>query len=240
MQWKWNEKKSGKSLAQASSHPQSFPTKMQRSKTFRRDEFLTFFFFFLTIKLLASENPKTSNWSTAKLTWNKVEPTNYRKRGSASYIVREVLSVRERERERDTERETEVTSPLSRSNWRWIYTSLAKNSHNWRWAYAFPCQNFALFVSPFIPVSPFAERSPWWRWNSQWVHTFHCQKFFRPQALFPLFQMARAARRVIENPRQMIKSCPVLFFFPSKNWIKLIPKTIGNRKRDCAWGGSGW
>ena len=30
------------------------------------------------------------------------------------------------------------------------------------------------------------------------------------------------------------------FFFPSKKWIKLIPKTIGNRKRDCAWGGSGW
>ena len=32
---------------------------------------------------------------------------------------------------------------------------------------------------------------------------------------------------------------PILFF-PSKNCIKLIPKTIGNRKRDCAWGGSGW
>ena len=46
---------------------------------------------------------------------------------------------------------------------------------------------------------------------------FPLPKFFRPQALFPLFQMARAARRVIENPRQMIKSCPVLFFFPSKN-----------------------
>ena len=39
----------------------------------------------------------------------------YRKRGSASYIVREVLSVREREiqRERERERETEVLSPLS-------------------------------------------------------------------------------------------------------------------------------
>ena len=36
----------------------------------------------------------------------------YRKRGSASYIVREVLLVREREIQR--ERETEVTSPLSR------------------------------------------------------------------------------------------------------------------------------
>ena len=49
---------------------------------------------------------------------------NYRKRGSASYIVREVREVRERERERERdtesekererERETEVTSPLSR------------------------------------------------------------------------------------------------------------------------------
>ena len=48
--------------------------------------------------------------------------------------------------------------------------------------------------------------------------TLSIAKIFRPQALFPLFQMARAARRVIKNPRQtiMIKSCPVLFFFPSK------------------------
>ena len=44
----------------------------------------------------------------------------YRKRGSASYIVREVHSVRERERyrererQRERERKTEVTSPLSR------------------------------------------------------------------------------------------------------------------------------
>ena len=39
---------------------------------------------------------------------------------------------------------------------------------------------------------------------------FPLPKFFSP-SLYPLFQMARAARRVIENPRQMIKSCPVLF-----------------------------
>ena len=121
--------------------------------------------------------------------------------------------------------------------------SLAKNSHKWRWAYTFPCQKFALFVSPFtLPVSLHgdSERSPWWRWNLQWVHTFHCQNFFSLQALFPLSQMARAARRVIENPRHVIKSCPVLFCSSHrKKWIKLIPKTIGNRKRDCAWGGSG-
>ena len=38
---------------------------------------------------------------------------------------------------------------------------------------------------------------------------FPLPKFFSP-TLFPLLQMARAARPVIENPRQMIKSCPVL------------------------------
>ena len=36
---------------------------------------------------------------------------HYRKRGSASHIVREVRSVRERDTERERERETEVTSP---------------------------------------------------------------------------------------------------------------------------------
>ena len=27
---------------------------------------------------------------------------------------------------------------------------------------------------------------------------------------------------------------------PSSSWMLLTPKNIGNRKRDCAWGGSGW
>ena len=109
--------------------------------------------------------------------------------GSAEALP--ILCVRyfrwERERERDTERERE----RERRKWRHhcrakigdehTQVSLAKNSHNWRWAYTFPCQKFALFVSPFtLPVSPFTERSPLWRWNSQWVHTFHCQKFLRP------------------------------------------------------------
>ena len=121
---------------------------------------------------------------------------HYRKRGSASYIVREALSVRERERERERERDTdrqrerERERERERRKWRHhcrakigdeFTLSLAKNSHNWWWAYTFPCQRFALFVSPFtLPVSPFTERSPLWRWNSQWVHTFHCQNFFRP------------------------------------------------------------
>ena len=97
------------------------------------------------------------------------------------------------ERERDTERERK----RDRRKWRHhcrakigdeFTLSLAKNSHNWRWAYTFPCQKFALFVSPFtLPVSPLTERSPWyrWRWNSQWVHTFHCQSMFSPSGFVP-------------------------------------------------------
>ena len=54
---------------------------------------------------------------------------------------------------------------------------------------------------------------------------FPLPKFFSP-SLFPLFQMARAARRVIENPRQMIKSYSSYFVFPIEKWIKLIPKLL--------------
>ena len=89
---------------------------------------------------------------------------------------RERERYREREREKDGSDVTIVALKLAMNT-----LSLAKNSHNWRWAYTFPCQKFALFVSPFtLPVSPFTERSPLWRWISQWVHTFHCQKFLRP------------------------------------------------------------
>ena len=145
---------------------------------------------------------------------------HYRKRGSASYIVREVLSVRERERYRQTERERErdgsdVTIvalklamnlhfplPKIRTIGDELTLSLAKNSH------------FSFLPSHF-PSLP-SQRGHHGGAMSSRYFPFG-QKFFRPQALFPLFQMARAARRVIENPRQMIKSCPILFFFPSKN-----------------------
>ena len=40
----------------------------------------------------------------------------------------------------------------------------------------------------------------------------------------------------IEAPKQTIEFPDAPSVFSSKKWIKLIPKTIGNRKRDCAWG----
>ena len=156
----------------------------------------------------------------------------YRKRGSASYIVREVLSVRERERYRE------------RRKWRHhcrakigdeFTLSLAKNSHKWRRIYTFPCQKFALFVSPFtLPVSPF-------------LNGHYCGAEIRNEFTLPLPKnlsllvrnLSNGASRATSDRKlktnDQILPSPTLFF-PSKNWIKLIPKTIGNRKRDCAWG----
>ena len=250
---------------------------------------------------------------------------NYRKRGSASYIVREVLSVRERERERDTDRERErerdgsdVTIvalklamnlhfplPKIRTIGDELTLSLAKiigsaealpilcvRHFRWereryrqrererergrerdgsdvtivalklRWIYTFPCQKFAqLAMSLRFPL----PKNRTFRFS---LHTsrlslrdrgevnmvalkfamsshFPLPKIFSPTGFIPPLSngTSRASRRDEWSKtqlRQMIKSCPVLFFFPSKKWIKLIPKTIGNRKRDCAWGGSGW
>ena len=103
----------------------------------------------------------------------------YRKRGSASYIVREVLSVRERDTEREIDRDgSDVTImalklamnlhfplPKIRTIGDELTLSLAKNSH-----FSFLPSHF-----PFLP-----SRRGHVALNSQWVHTFHCQKFFRP------------------------------------------------------------
>ena len=91
--------------------------------------------------------------------------------GSAEALP--ILCVRyfrwEREREREREREMQTDRERERRKWRHhcrakigdeFTLSLAKNSHSWRWAYTFPCQKFALFVSPFtLPVSPFTAVS---------------------------------------------------------------------------------
>ena len=116
----------------------------------------------------------------------------YRKRGSASYIVREVQSVRERERESETE--------VVRRKWRHhCRAKIGDNLHfplpkirTYRFPLHtsrlslhgevtrdgsdvtivalklainlhFPLPKIALIVSPFtLPVSPFTERSPLW------------------------------------------------------------------------------
>ena len=152
--------------------------------------------------------------------------TYFSKRGSASYIVREVRSVRERERERERDRERETERERERErerdgtdvtivalklsiNLRFplpkIHTigdeftlSLAKTS-----TFCFSLHTSRLFLHAEVTIVAlkFAMSSH-----------FPLPKFFSP-SLIPLFQMARAARRVIKNPRQMIKSRPVLCIF---------------------------
>ena len=77
----------------------------------------------------------------------------------------------------------------------------------------------------------------------RWVHTFHCQTWN-----VALFETVRILRTVKWRDWQGIEAAKHTIEFPaapfsasfsskkSKKWIKLIPKTIGNRKRDCAWG----
>ena len=56
------------------------------------------------------------------------------------------------------------------------------------------------------------------------------------QTLRILRRFCQMAWQGIEAPKQTSEFPAALSFFSSKKWIKLIPKTIGNRKRDCAWG----
>ena len=143
--------------------------------------------------------------------------------------MREVHSVRDREREIQREREKDgsdvpiVALKLAMS----FALLLAKNLHLsiGEEFCAFPCQkNLHLSFSSLE-----------WRW----VHTFRCQKrcTFRNSSHSSHCQMAwltgdRSSKATIEFP-----AAPFFFLVEkSKKWIKLIPKTIGNRKRDCAWG----
>ena len=89
------------------------------------------------------------------------------------------------------------------------------------------------------------------RLSLQWEVTIVALKF-ATRSHFPLLKIfsrplvpplsngkSRATSDRKPKAHDQILPSPILFF-PSKKWIKLIPKTIGNRKRDCAWGGSGW
>ena len=92
-----------------------------------------------------------------------------------SYIVREVRSVRERERERDTDGSDVIIVVLKLAMSLQFpmpkLRTIAVSSH-------FPLPKiptfrFSLYTSR---LSSFLKWSPVWRWNSQWVYTFRCQK----------------------------------------------------------------
>ena len=90
----------------------------------------------------------------------------------------------------------------------------------------FSCQNFA---SQFLPS-----------WTALSSHfplpkTLHSSKQF---VFFVKFALSNGVTgdRSSKKKKKMIEFPAAPSFFSSKKWIKLIPKTIGNRKRDCAWG----
>ena len=170
--------------------------------------------------------------------------------GSASALP--ILCVRyfrwERERERDTERERQRYRERDGSDVTIVALKLAMNLH-------FPCQKFAQlamslhFPLPKIRTFRFSLHTS--RLSLHGEVTIVALKlamsshFPFPKIFFALFVphlsngTSRATSYRKPKTNDQILPSPILFF-RSKKWMKLIPKTIGNRKRDCAWGGSGW
>ena len=129
----------------------------------------------------------------------------YRKRGSASYIVREVLSVRERERERERYRQTDRERERERDGGdvTIFALKLAMNLH-------FPLPKirtfrFSLHTSRLSRIGHHCGAEI----RNEFTLSI-AKNFFRPLCSLS-FKWHEPRGRVIENPRQMIKSCPVLF-----------------------------
>ena len=129
---------------------------------------------------------------------------------------------RYREREKDGSDVTIVALKLAMS----FALLLAKNVHLsiGEEFCAFPCQKICTSVSPLLNGAEF---------------TLSVAKNVA------LFETVCVLRTVKGRDWQGIEAAKQTIEFPlhrssflskkSKKWIKLIPKTIGNRKRDCAW-----
>ena len=88
----------------------------------------------------------------------------YRKRGSASYIAREVLLMRERERYREREIDGSDVTIVALKVAMNLHFPLPKSSTIGDELTLSLATKNAILDSPFtLPVSPFTERSPWWR-----------------------------------------------------------------------------
>ena len=92
-------------------------------------------------------------------------------------------------------------------------------------------KSFALFLAKKLHLFPHS----WMALSSHFPlpKTFDSSKQYALYASFAAkFCFCQMAWQGIDSPKQTMETS----FFSSKKWIKLIPKTIGNRKRDCAWG----
>ena len=89
---------------------------------------------------------------------------------------------------------------------------------------AFPCQKICTSVSPFLNGAEFTLSV------AKHVALFETVRILRT-VKWRDWHGIEAAKQTMEFP-----AAPFFLVEISKKWIKLIPKTIGNRKRDCAWG----
>ena len=89
----------------------------------------------------------------------------------------------------------------------------------------FPCQKFA-HLSPLLNGAEFTRCVA----KKKTLHSSSSKQF----ASFVL--LLSNGETGIGAPKLTIEFPAAPLFFSSKKWIKLVPKAIGNRKRDCAWG----
>ena len=128
----------------------------------------------------------------------------YRKRGSATYIVREVRSVREREREREREiqreREREKERERERERER-DGSDVTLVALNWRWILHLSIgKEFCTFLAKNLHLS-FSPLAEWC-----WVHTFRCQKRCALwNSSCSSFYFCQMAWQGIEAPKQTIE-----------------------------------
>ena len=135
---------------------------------------------------------------------------------------RERYTEREREREKDGSDVTIVALKLAMS----FALLLAKNVHlsiDEEFC-AIPCQKHCTSVSPLLNGAEFTLSVAK---NVALFETVHILRTVKWRD----WQGIEAAKQTMEFP-----AAPFFLVEISKKWMKLIPKTIGNRKRDCAWG----
>ena len=145
--------------------------------------------------------------------------------------MREVHSVRERERDTEREREkdgSDVTNFALKLAMSFVLL-LAKNVHLsiGEEFCAFPCQKICTSVFPLLIGAEFTLSV------AKNVALFETVRILRT-VIWRDWQAIEAAKQTIEIPAARYHSS--LSSKKSKKWIKIIPKTIGNRKRHCAWG----
>ena len=137
---------------------------------------------------------------------------------------REIQRERERERERESERR------------KWRHLSSAEIGDEFC---IFPCQKFAPQYWQRVLHFSCQKFAPYFlsSWRALSSH-FPLPKTLRSSKQFAFFILllsngVTGDRSTKTNDRI---SCWTVLLIEKKKWIKLIPKTIGNRKRDCAWG----